>query len=226
MIVSIVAIVLALIAGYLAFTYKGQVEDWEAAANETLEQLEAAGLELEDAIASSVADYEQQIDDLTAQLRQSQTESGISAGNLAQAREDLAATEAELESTQQDLTETQSQLEETQSQLDEVQTELDDANTRLEQLGELVLPNGTYVGAVLAARTGPIPAIIFQEGTAWRVAEVADDVRITSGGRELTLEEFATLLQSSDPADVALVNGNYQVKVNGGLVTSIRKSQA
>ncbi len=33
MIVAIVAVVLALLAGYLAFTYKQQVDDWEAANN-------------------------------------------------------------------------------------------------------------------------------------------------------------------------------------------------
>ena len=42
MIVAIVAIVLALIAGYGAFTYKSQVDDWEAAASETLAALQAA----------------------------------------------------------------------------------------------------------------------------------------------------------------------------------------
>jgi paraquat-inducible protein B len=226
MVVAIVAIVVAIIAGWLAFSYKGQVDDWEAAANETLAQLEAAGLELQDTIASSVADYEQQIADLTTQLEQSQTQGGIAEADLAQAQQDLADAQAELESAQQDLADTQGQLADTQAQLDETQTQLDDANAKLEQVGELVLPDGTYVGPVLAARVEPIPAIIFQEENAWRVAEVASDATITAGGQTLTLEEFAALLQSTDPEDVALANGNYQVRVSNGVVTSIRKSQA
>ncbi len=87
-----------------------------------------------------------------------------------------------------------------------------------------MLADGTYVGPVLGARTEPIPAIIFQDGTAWRVAEVAPDATITAGGQTLTLEEFSALLLSTDPAAVTLANGNYQVKVNGGLVTKISKS--
>jgi hypothetical protein len=226
MIVAIVAIVVAIIAGWLAFSYKGQVDDWEAAANETLAKLEAAGLELQDTIASGVADYERKISDLTTQLEQSQTQGGIAEADLAQVQQDLADTQAELESTQQDLADTQGQLADKQAQLDETQAQLDDANATLEQLGELVLPDGTYVGPVLAARTEPFPAIIFQEDTAWRVAEVAPDATITIGDQELTLEEFTALLQSTDPVDVALVSGDYQVEVQDGLVTSIQKSGA
>jgi hypothetical protein len=226
MIVAIVAIVVAIIAGWLAFSYKGQVDDWEAAANETLTKLEAAGLELQDTIASGVADYERKISDLTTQLEQSQTQGGIAEADLAQVQQDLADTQAELESTQQDLADAQAQLGETQAQLDETQAQLDDANAKLEQLGELVLPNGTYLGPILGARTEPIPAIIFQEDTAWRVAEVSPDVVITVGDQTLTLEEFSQLLASTDPAAIAASTGEYQVKVKGGLVTSITKSEA
>ncbi len=216
MIVAIVAIVLALITGYLALTYKKQVDDWEAAASETLATLQAAGIELQGTIESGVAGYEQQVSDLSTALEQSQTQAGISEADLAKAQQDLADTQAELESTQQDLADTQAQLEATQA-------ELDDANATLEQLGEVVLADGTYVGPVLSARTEPIPAIIFQDDTAWRVAEVSPDVTITAGDQTLTLEEFSALLQSTDPAAVALANGDYQVKVKGGLVTSISK---
>jgi hypothetical protein len=210
MIVGIVAIVLALVAGYFAFTYKRQVDDWEAAASDTLATLQAAGIQIQGTVASSVDDYEKQISDLSTQLEQSQTKAGVSEANLAQAQADLTNTQDELKKTQQDLADTQAQL--------------DDANAKLEQLGELVLADGTYIGPVLGARTEPMPAIIFQDGTAWRVAQVAPDATITSGGQPLTLEEFSALLQSTDPADVALANGNYKVKVQGGLVTSMQKS--
>lgn len=225
MIVAIVAIVVAIIAGWLAFSYKGQVDDWEAAANETLAKLEAAGLELQDTIASGVADYERKISDLTTQLEQSQTQGGIAEADLAQVQQDLADTQAELESTQQDLADTQAQLDDAQAQLGETQTQLDDANATLEQLGELVLPNGTYIGPILGARTDPFPAIIFQEDTAWRVAEVAPDVAITVGDEVLTFEEFSALLQSTEPADVLLVSGDFEVRVAGGLVTTVASSE-
>jgi hypothetical protein len=214
MIVAIVAIVLAVIAGWLAFSYKAQVDDWEAAANETLARLQAAGLELEDTVASGVADYERQISDLMTQVEQSQTEAGIATEGQAAAEQELADAQAELESTQQ-------QLDATLSQLEETQAALDDANASLEQLGELVLANGTYVGPVLGARTEPLPAIIFQDDTAWRVAEVGPDVTITAGDQELTLEQFSALLQSTDPAAVVLANSDYEVTVKGGVVTSV-----
>jgi hypothetical protein len=218
MIVAIAAIVLALIAGYGAYTYKSQVDDWEAAASETLAALQAAGIHVQSVVASSASDYEQQISNLKTELEQSQTEAGVTQGQLTQAQQDLADTQTELQNTQQ-------QLDDANAQLADTQAQLDDANAKLEQVGQLVLPDGTYIGPVLAARTQPSPALVFQDGTAWRVAEVAPDATITSGGAPLTLEEFSALLQSTDPADVALANGNYKVKVKGGLVTSIQKSQ-
>jgi hypothetical protein len=48
---------------------------------------------------------------------------------------------------------------------------------------------------------------VFQDGKAWRVAEVWPDVTITAGGQSLTLEEFSALLRSTDPADAELANG-------------------
>jgi hypothetical protein len=226
MIVSIVAIVLALIATYFAFSYKGQVDDWEAAANETLAKLEAAGLELEDAIASGVADYQRQIDDLTAQLEESQTQSGISEGQLAETQQQLEDAQAQLDDANQQLTDSQAELDDANQQLAETQAALDDANATLEQLGELVLPNGNYVGPVLGARVEPFPAIIFQDGTAWRVAEVSPDVSITAGGQELTLEEFSALLQSSVPEAAAIANADYEVRVAQGLVVSMEEVSA
>ena len=214
MIVAIVALVLAVIAVYFAFTYRKQVDDWEAAASETVAALKAAGVELQGTVESGVAGYEQQIADLSSALEQSQTQAGVSASELETAQQDLADTQAELETAQQDLTDSQAQLATTQA-------ELDDANAKLEQLGELVLPNGTYLGPVLGARTEPLPAIIFQDGSAWRVAEVAADVTITVGAQTLTLEEFSTLLLSSDPVQATAANGTYQVTVKKGLATSI-----
>ena len=201
MIIAIVAVVIALIAGYLAFSYKQQVDDWQTAADETVAKLQAAGVELKSTVESGVTGYEQQIADLTGALEAAETQGGISSAQLQEAQQQLADTQAELESTKGDLDESQQELAATQA-------ELDDANAKLEQLGELVLPNGTYVGPVLGARVDPIPTIIFQDGTAWRVAEVAPDVAITAGGQSLTLEEFSALLQSTDPPDVELANGD------------------
>jgi hypothetical protein len=226
MIVAIVAIVVAIIAGWLAISYKGQVDDWQAAANDTLAKLQAAGLELQDTIASGVADYERTISDLTTQLEQSQTQGGISEAELQQAQQDLADAQAQLDDANSQLADAQSQLDDANSQLADTQAQLDDANAKLEQLGELVLPNGTYVGPILGARTEPIPAIIFQEDAAWRVGEVSPDVVITVGDQTLTLDEFSQLLASTDPAAIAARTGDYHVKVKGGLVTSITKATA
>jgi len=221
MIAAIVAIVLALIAGYLALSYKQEVSDWESAASETVATLTAAGVELRGTVESGVAGYEQQISDLASALEQSQTEAGVSASQLEETQQQLTDTQAELESTQAELEAAQSDLDAAQSELASTQAALDDANAQLEQLGELVLPNGTYVGPVLGARTEPFPAIIFQEDTAWRVAQVSPDVAITVGDQTLTLEAFATLLQSTEPDAAQLANGDFEVVVKKGLVTQI-----
>jgi len=221
MIAAIVAIVIALITGYLAFMYKQQVDDWQAAADETVAKLEAAGVHLQSTVESGVDGYEQEISDLTKALQDAETQGGISAAQLEEAQKELADTQAQLESTMSKLDSTKSDLGDTQQELEKTQAELDDANARLEQLGELVLPNGTYEGPVLAARVDPFPAIVFQDGTAWRVAEVGADVAITANGQSLALEEFSSLLQSTNPEDVGLANGDWRVKVAKGLVTSI-----
>lgn len=226
MIVAIVAIVVALISAYLAFTYKGEVDDWEAAADETIAKLEAGGVELRSAVDSGVAGYEQRISNLTGALEDSQTQAGISEGQLAETEQQLEDAQAQLADSQQQLEATQGELDAANQGLAETQAALDDANATLEQLGELVLPNGTYVGPVLGARLEPFPAIIFQDETAWRVAEVSADVTISAGGEDLTLEEFSALLQSGDPADAEVANADYEVRVTGGLVTSIEESPA
>jgi septal ring factor EnvC (AmiA/AmiB activator) len=217
-VVASVAIVLALVAGYFAFTFKSQVSDWESAAAETVSKLESAGIQLQSTVESGVTGYEQEISNLTQQLQHAQTSAGNSQAQLEQTKQQLDAANAQLASTQK-------KLDETNAELATTQAELDDANAKLEQAGELKLADGTYVGLLLAARTDPVPAVIFQDGTAWRIAEVASDAQISSGGSPLTLDALATLLQSTDPADVHLANGNYKLKVKGGLVVSIQKSK-
>lgn len=221
MIAAIVAIVIALIAGYLAWSYKQQVDDWQAAADETVAKLEDAGVKLQDTVQSGVDGYEQQIADLTKALQDAETQGGISAAQLEQLQQELANTQAQLESTTAKLQSTKGDLADAQDGLAKTQAELDDANAKLEQLGELVLPNGTYTGPVLAARSDPFPAIVFQDGTAWRVAEVSPDVVVTANGESLTFGGFSSLLQSTDPNDVGLANGDWSVKVAKGLVTKI-----
>jgi exonuclease VII small subunit len=214
MIVAIAAIVIALIAGYFAITYMQQVEDWEAAAEDTVAKLEAAGVELRSTVESGVAGYEEKVSELTFALEQLQTGAGISAAQLEEAEQQAAEAQADLEATQQELNQVTDELEQTQAALD-------DANAKLQQLGELVLPNGSYVGPVLAARTDPFPAIIFQDDTAWRVSEVAPDVAITVGEQTLALADFSALLQSSEPDAAELAQGDYEVVVKEGLVRSI-----
>jgi exonuclease VII small subunit len=214
MIVAIVAIVIALIAGYFAITYMQQVEDWEAAAEDTVAKLEAAGVELRSTVESGVAGYEEKVSELTAALEQLQTGAGISAAQLDEAEQQAADAQADLEATQQELNQVTNELEQTQAALD-------DANAKLQQLGELVLPNGSYFGPVLAARTDPFPAINFQDDTAWRVAEVAPDVEITVGEQTLALADFSALLQSPEPDAAELAQGDYEVVVKKGLVQSI-----
>ena len=207
MIVAIVAILLAVIAGYLAFSNGQEVDEWEAAANETVAKLQEAGIQLRSAVESGAEGYEQQISNLTGALEAAQAQGGISAAELEDTEQQLANTKAELEATQQELA--------------EVQAQLDDANAKLAAVGELVLADGSYVGPILGARSEPFPAIVFQDGTAWRVAEVASGASITAGGETLTIEEFSELLQSTNPAHIELANGTYEVEVNGGLVRSI-----
>jgi hypothetical protein len=178
-----------------------------AAADEDVAKLEDTGVELRNTVKSGVEGYEQQIADLTDALEQAETQGGISAAQLEETHPELTDTQAKLASTKADLMSTTSDLTDARDEVAKTQADLDDANAKLEQLGELVLPNGSYEGSVLGVRGDPSPAIVFQDGTAWRVAEVWPDVTITAGGQSLTLEEFSALLRSADPADAELANG-------------------
>ena len=205
MLVQIIAIALALIAGYLAYSYRRQVDDWEAAAEQTVEALQAVGVELRSTVESGVTESTQQIADLANALEEAQIEQRISTSELDAAQRELADTQAELEQTQGALA---------------------DANAKLDADGELVLPNGTYVGPVVDARVDPTRTIIFQEGWVWRVAEVSTEAEITGDGQSVTLEEFAALLQSTDPQDAPLANADCQVEVSGCVVTRIQRAPA
>jgi hypothetical protein len=159
-----------------------------------------------------VADLEQQVSDLEAELEQTQS----------------ALDEAESANTelQQQVADTQDQLASTQEELGTTQAELLDAQAQLAKVGELVLADGTYVGQVLGAKSNPYRVIVFNAGGLFRVAQVASEATIKAGGSSLTLSKFGKLLSSTDPDDAKLANGDYQVIVKKGLVTSIRKSKA
>lgn len=158
-----------------------------------------------------VAELERQVEELQAQLDQTQA-----------ALDEANSKNAELE---QQLTDAQAQLTETEQQLGTTQAELLDAQAQLAKVGELKLADGTYVGQVLGAKASPYRVIVFNAGGLFRAAQVASDVTITAGGSELTLSQFGRLLSSTSPDDAKLANGNYQVIVKEGLVTSIRKSK-
>jgi multidrug efflux pump subunit AcrA (membrane-fusion protein) len=166
-----------------------------------------------------IAELEQQVADLEIQLEQSQTEAEIANAQLGEAEQQLADTQAELSDTQAELTATQEELGTTQA-------ELLDAQAQLAKVGEVVLEDGTYVGQVLGAKASPYRVIIFDAGGLYRVAQVSKEPTITAGGDDYTLSQFGKLLSSTNPDDAKLANGNYQVIVRNGLVTSIRKSQA
>ena len=93
-----------------------------------------------------------------------------------------------------------------------------------ERASDLLWELPLYQGPVLAAKVTPYRVILFDSTGAWRIAEVATDATITSGGKTLTLSQFAKLLQSTDPADIDLVNGFYKVTVKKGVVTTLKKS--
>jgi hypothetical protein len=158
-----------------------------------------------------VAELQQQVDDLQAELDQTQQELEIQQGQN--------------EELQTQVDDTQAQLTDTQAQLADTQTQLTDAQTQLAQVGELKLADGTYVGQVLGAHASPNRVLIFDAAGLFRVAQIAQDVTITAGGQAFSLSEFGRLLASTDPDDAKLANGNYQIKIQGGLVYSIKKSK-
>jgi hypothetical protein len=136
----------------------------------------------------------------------------------------LSDTQAELDTTNADLAASKEKQRSTQAELETTQAALLDAQAQLSKVGELVLEDGVYQGPVLAAKVTPYRVILFDSTGAWRVAEVAEDATITSGGKSLTLCQFAKLLQSTDPADIKLVNGFYKVTVKDGVVVTLKKS--
>ena len=159
---------------------------------------------------SSNQDLERQISSLERQLSDTQAE--------------LESTQAELDTANADLATSKEDQKSTQAALESTQAALLDAQAQLAQVGELVLKDGVYQGPVLAAKVTPYRVILFDSTGAWRVAEVAGDAEITSGGKTLTLSQFAKLLQSTDPADIKLVNGFYKVKVANGVVVTLKKA--
>jgi regulator of replication initiation timing len=166
-----------------------------------------------------IAELEQQVADLEADLEQTQAALDESEGANADLQEQLADVRSELADTQEALAATEEELGTTQA-------ELLDAQAQLAKVGEVRLEDGTYVGQVLGAKASPYRVIIFDAAGLYRVAQVSKEVTITAGGDDLTLSQFGKLLSSADPDDAKLANGNYQVIVRNGLVTSIRKSQA
>jgi hypothetical protein len=146
-------------------------------------------------------------------------------GELEQTRSALDEAEAENAELQQQLTGTQDELASTEEELGSTQAELLDAQAQLARVGEVVLTDGTYIGPVLGAKASPYRVIVFNAAGLFRVGQVAADATITSGGSSLSLSQLGRLLSSTDPDDVELANGNYQVIVRNGIVTSIRKSQ-
>jgi hypothetical protein len=158
-----------------------------------------------------VAELEQQVADLEAELEQTQGQ--------------LEDSEAANDGLEEQLTQTRADLSSTQDELASTQAQLLDAQAQLAQVGELVLEDGTYIGQVLGAKTNPYRVILFDAAGLFRAAQVSQDVTITSGGSDYSLSEFGRLLASTDPDDAKLANGNYQVIVKDGLVTSIKKSK-
>ena len=143
---------------------------------------------------------------------------------LSDTQAQLHSTQTELDSANADLAKAQEKQKSTQTELEATQATLLDAQSQLAKVGELRLKDGVYQGPVLAAKVTPYRVILFDSTGAWRIAEVASDATITSGGKTLTLSQFAKLLQSTDPADIKLVNGFYKVTVKKGLVTTLKKS--
>jgi TolA-binding protein len=181
--------------------------------------------------SSSSDDQQQQVDDLQSQLDAANAELESTQSQLDQANADLESTQAdltatqdELQTTKEDLASTEKKLSSTEEDLASTEAELLDAQAQLAQVGEVVLRDGTYTGPILGAKTNP-RVIVFNASGNFRVAEVATDATITSGGGERTLQQLARILASTDPAQAELANGNYRVIVRNGLVTSIRKSQ-
>jgi TolA-binding protein len=172
-----------------------------------------------------VADLEQQVSSLEGELEQTQTALDDVEAQNAELEQQLTDAQDELASTQDELATTQEKLANTEEELGTTQAELLDAQAQLARVGEVVLTDGTYIGPVLGAKASPYRVIVFNAAGLFRVGQVASDATITSGGSSLTLAQLGRLLSSTDPDNAELANGNYQVIVRNGIVTSIRKSQ-
>lgn len=172
-----------------------------------------------------IADLEQQLDDSQAALDASEAENADLQAEVESTQTQLADTQADLEAAQARQRSTRQELTTTQEELASTEVELLDAQAQLAQVGELLLPDGTYTGQVLGAKASP-RVIVFNAAGNFRAAEVASNATITSGGQTLTLQQLGRLLSSTNPDDAELANGNYRVIVSKGLVTSIRKSQS
>jgi hypothetical protein len=173
-----------------------------------------------------IAELEQQVAETQAALDEAEAQNAELQTGLDSAEAELETTQTELETTQAELETTGDELASTERKLADTEAELLDAQLQLSRVGELILADGTYIGPILGAKTSPYRIIVFNAAGNFRAAQVATTATITSGGRERTLSELARLLASTDPDQVELANGNYQVIVRQGLVTSIRKSQA
>jgi outer membrane murein-binding lipoprotein Lpp len=183
----------------------------------------ALGLALP-ACQSGSDEQQQQIDELTAQVDDLNAQVDDLSSQVDDLTTQLADETERADTAEANLADTQAQLDDASAQLSQAQAELLDAQAQLADVGELVLKDGDYVGQVLAAKATPYRVILFDAAGLWRVAQVADDATITSGGEDLTLAQLGKLLKSTNPDDIKLVNGNYKVKVKGGVATSIRKS--
>ena len=85
------------------------------------------------------------------------------------------------------------------------------------------LKDGVYQGPVLAAKVTPYRVILFDSTGAWRVAEVAGDAKITSGGKTLTPQPACRAAPKHGSGGHS-VNGFYKVKVQNGVVVTLQKS--
>jgi TolA-binding protein len=172
-----------------------------------------------------IADLEQQVSSLEGELEQTQAALDDAEAESAELQQQLTDTQGELAATQDELASTDEKLASTEEELGTTQAELLDAQAQLARVGEVVLTDGTYIGPVLGAKASPYRVIVFNAAGLFRVGQVATDATITSGGSSRTLAQLGRLLASTNPDDAELANGNYQVIVRNGIVTSIRKSQ-
>ena len=173
-----------------------------------------------------VADLEQQVSHLESQLEDTQSKLQDAEDRNAELQDQLSTTQGQLQAQKKQTKAANEQLAQTQEQLAATEAALIDASNQLNAVKSLRLPDGSYVGPVLGAKSTPNPIIVFNQGGSYFVGLVASGVKITAGGSEYTLSQFGKLLASKNPDDANLAQGNYKVIVKNGVVTSIRKSSA